>query len=242
MDSNINSCSERIILMVSSVAEIFGIETITPEYYKHALTHSSFTKEKNLPYTQCYERLEFLGDAVLKLTISDVLFKMYPDYQEGELSKIRSIIVSDNTLADIARKNGLQDLIIMSKHEEKQGCRKLNSICACAFEATLGAYYLDGKYNELEKYIETTFKPYIIDVKDHFEKFNAKAVLQEYTQGKTKNTPIYTVIREIGPEHKKEFEIEVKYNNEVLAIEKGLTKKEAEQKCAYSACKKLGII
>ena len=179
MDSNINSCSERIILMVSSVAEIFGIETITPEYYKHALTHSSFTKEKNLPYTQCYERLEFLGDAVLKLTISDVLFKMYPDYQEGELSKIRSIIVSDNTLADIARKNGLQDLIIMSKHEEKQGCRKLNSICACAFEATLGAYYLDGKYNELEKYIETTFKPYIIDVKDHFEKFNAKAVLQE---------------------------------------------------------------
>ena len=228
--------------MVSSVAEIFGIETITPEYYKHALTHSSFTKEKNLPYTQCYERLEFLGDAVLKLTISDVLFKMYPDYQEGELSKIRSIIVSDNTLADIARKNGLQDLIIMSKHEEKQGCRKLNSICACAFEATLGAYYLDGKYNELEKYIETTFKPYIIDVKDHFEKFSAKAVLQEYTQGKTKNTPIYTVIREIGPEHKKEFEIEVKYNNEVLAIEKGLTKKEAEQKCAYSACKKLGII
>ena len=228
--------------MVSSVAEIFGIETITPEYYKHALTHSSFTKEKNLPYTQCYERLEFLGDAVLKLTISDVLFKMYPDYQEGELSKIRSIIVSDNTLADIARKNGLQDLIIMSKHEEKQGCRKLNSICACAFEATLGAYYLDGKYNELEKYIETTFEPYIIDVKDHFEKFNAKAVLQEYTQGKTKNTPIYTVIREIGPEHKKEFEIEVKYNNEVLAREKGLTKKEAEQKCAYSACKKLGII
>ena len=112
--------------MVSSVAEIFGIETITPEYYKHALTHSSFTKEKNLPYTQCYERLEFLGDAVLKLTISDVLFKMYPDYQEGELSKIRGIIVSDNTLADIARKNGLQDLIIMSKHEEKQGCRKLN--------------------------------------------------------------------------------------------------------------------
>lgn len=97
----------------------------------------------------------------------------------------------------------------MSKHEEKQGCRKLNSICACAFEATLGAYYLDGKYNELEKYIETTFKPYIIDVKDHFEKFNAKAVLQEYTQGKTKNTPIYTVIREIGPEHKKSLKLKL---------------------------------
>lgn len=227
---------------MKSVADIFGIETITKDAYRYALTHSSFTKEKGLPYNECYERLEFLGDAVLKLTISDVLFKMFPDFQEGQLSKIRSIVVSDNTLADIAKKNGLQDLIIMSKHEEKQGCRKLNSICACAFEATLGAYYLDGKYKELETYIAKTFTPYINDVKDHFEKFNAKAILQEYTQGKTKNTPVYTVLRELGPEHKKEFEIEVKYNDEVLAVERGLSKKEAEQKCAYSACKKLGII
>ena len=84
---------------MKSVAEIFGIETITEDFYKHALTHSSFTKEPELPETQCYERLEFLGDAVLKLTISDVLFKRYPESREGELSKIRSILVSDNTLA-----------------------------------------------------------------------------------------------------------------------------------------------
>lgn len=227
---------------MKSVADIFGIETISEDLYKYALTHSSYTKEKELPYTQCYERLEFLGDAVLKLTISDVLFKKYPEAQEGELSKIRSIIVSDNTLADIAKHNGLQDLIIMSRHEEKQGCRNLNSICACAFEAILGAYYLDGKFNEILEYIKKTFAPYINDVKDHFVKFNAKAILQEYTQGKTKNTPIYTVISESGPEHKKIFEVEVKYNDEVLAIEKGTTKKEAEQKCAYTACEKLGII
>lgn len=227
---------------MKSVAEIFGIETITPELYQWALTHSSYTKEKNLPETQCYERLEFLGDAVLKLTVSDVLYKHYPTAREGELSKIRGVIVSDNTLADIAKKNGLQQLIILSKHEEKQGCRNLNSICACAFEAVLGAYYLDGKFNEIIEYIEKTFEPYILDVQNHFEKFNAKAILQEYTQEKTKNTPIYTTISESGPEHKKEFEIEVSYNGEVLAIEKGSTKKEAEQKCAYTACKKLGII
>lgn len=227
---------------MKSVAEIFGIETLTQDLYQKALTHSSYTKERNLPHTDCYERLEFLGDAVLKLTISDVLFRRYPDAQEGELSKIRSIIVSDNTLADIAKNNGLQDLIIMSKHEEKQGCRNLNSICACAFEATLGAYYLDGKFDEIVKYIERTFKPYIEDVQNHFEKFNAKAILQEYTQGKTKNTPVYTVINETGPEHKKIFEVEVKYNDEILAVEKGKTKKDAEQKCAYTACKKLGII
>lgn len=227
---------------MKSVAEIFGIETITDELYKKALTHPSYTKEKGLQHTDCYERLEFLGDAVLKLTISDVLFKMYPDYQEGELSKIRSVIVSDNTLADLAKKSGLQKLIIMSRHEEKQGCRELNSICACAYEAILGAYYLDGKFDEIIKYIKETFQPYIDDVQNHFEKFNAKAILQEYTQSKTKNTPVYSVINEIGPEHKKEFEVEVRYNNEVLAVEKGANKKEAEQKCAYSACKKLGII
>lgn len=227
---------------MKSVEEIFGIETITKDLYTKALTHSSFTKEKNLPYTDCYERLEFLGDAVLKLTVSDVLFKMFPDAQEGELSKIRGIVVSDNTLADIAKNNGLQELIIMSRHEEKQGCRKLNSICACAFEAILGAYYLDGKFKEILPYIEKTFEPYINDVKNHFEKFNAKAILQEYTQGQNKKTPVYKVINEIGPEHKKEFEVEVRYNDEVLATEKGNSKKEAEQKCAYSACKKLGII
>lgn len=227
---------------MKSVEDIFGIKTENEDLYRIALTHSSYTKERDLPHTECYERLEFLGDAVLKLTISDVLYKLFPDAPEGELSKIRSIIVSDNTLADIAKKNGLQDLIIMSRHEEKQGCRKLNSICACAFEAVLGAYYLDGKFDEILKYIGTTFKPYIDDVNNHFEKFNAKAILQEYTQGLTKNTPVYTVINEIGPQHKKEFEIEVRYNDEVLAVEKGSTKKEAEQKCAYSACKKLGII
>ena len=227
---------------MKSVAEIFGIETITEDFYKHALTHSSYTKEFELPETQCYERLEFLGDAVLKLTISDVLFKRYPESREGELSKIRSILVSDNTLAEIAKNNGLQQLIIMSKHEEKQGCRNLNSICACVFEAILGAYYLDGKFSEIVSYIEKTFEPYIEDVAQHFEKFNAKAILQEYTQGQTKKTPVYTVIRESGPQHKKVFEVEVRYNDEVLAVESGLSKKEAEQKCALAACKKLGIV
>ena len=81
---------------MKTVAEIFGIETTNEELYQKALTHSSYTKEKDLPHTDCYERLEFLGDAVLKLTISDVLFKLYPEAPEGELSKIRGIIVSDN--------------------------------------------------------------------------------------------------------------------------------------------------
>jgi ribonuclease-3 len=225
-----------------SIDEIFGIETISKDLYKHALTHPSYTKEHNFPEGECYERLEFLGDAVLKLTVSDVLFRKYPNSSEGDLSKIRGIVISDNTLAEISKKNGLQKLLILGSHEEKLGCRNLNSICACSFEALLGAYYLDGKFDDIVKYIEKTFVPYIEDVKSHFEKFNAKAILQEYTQAKTKNTPLYRVIKESGPAHKRVFEIEVSYNGEILATEKGLTKKEAEQKCAYSACKKLGII
>ena len=129
-----------------------------------------------------------------------------------------------------------------SRHDEKQGHKKLNSICACVFEAVLGAYYLDGKFNQIVNYIEKTFEPYIENVQKHFVKFNAKAVLQEYTQGINKTTPVYKVINTTGPAHKTEFEIEVSFNNEVLATEKGSTKKEAEQKCAYTACEKLGII
>lgn len=227
---------------MKELEEIFGIKPKNEEIFTSALTHPSSAQENNLPYTQCYERLEFLGDAVLKLTISDVLYKMYPDAHEGELSKIRSIVVSDATLSKIAKQNGLQKLIILSPHDEKQGCRERESVCACAYEAVLGAFYLDKQLSKLTTYIKKTFKPYIEDVKDNFESFNAKAVLQEYTQGLDKHRPVYKVIGEYGPQHKKEFEVEVSYNGEVLATERGMSKKDAEQKSAYTACKKLGII
>ena len=224
---------------MKTVAEIFGIETTTPDLYKKAITHPSYTQDLNLPHTDCYERLEFLGDAVLKLTVSDVLYNLFPTSTEGEMSKIRSIIVSDNTLSEIAKNNGLQDIIILSRHDEKQGARKLNSICACAFEAILGAYYLDGKYNEIRKYIEKTFTTRIKDVKNNFGKYNAKEILQEYTQSINKDRPVYTVIGEYGPEHKKEFEVEVTYNGEILAKERGFSKKDAEQEAAKDALSKL---
>ncbi len=228
--------------MQKSIEDIFGIKIKTPELYKYALTHSSYMREQELPYNECYERLEFLGDAVLKLTVSDVIFKMYPEDHEGELSKIRSFVVSDHTLSLIAKEAGLNKLIIVAKHEEKQGCRELESVCACAFEAILGAYYLDGKFKDIVKYIKKIFTPYIVDVKEHFENYNAKALLQEYTQGLNKKRPEYNVLACKQHKNYTEFEIEVRYNGEVLAVEKGLSKKEAEQKCAFIACKKLGII
>ena len=228
--------------MIKEVEKIFGIKISTPELYKIALTHTSYTQEQNLPYTQNYERLEFLGDAVLKLSVSDILYNMYPQDPEGELSKIRSFVVSDQTLSIIFKEKGLNKYIILAKHEDKQGCRELESVCACAFEALLGAYYLDGKFEEIKEFIKNTFTPCITDVKEHFENYNAKAVLQEYTQSIDSKRPEYIVRSSIQHKNHTEFEIEVRYNNEILAVEKGFSKKEAEQKCAYEACKKLGII
>lgn len=227
---------------MKELSDIFGIRIDNKEIFKQALTHPSYTKDCELDFTQCYERLEFLGDAVLKLTISDILFKKYSEYTEGDMSKIRSIVISDATLFEICEKIGLSKLIILGKHEEKQGCRKLESVCACAFEAVLGAYYLDGKFLELIPVLEKIFTPYIEEVDKNFEKFNAKALLQEYTQSKTKTVPQYEITNETGPAHNKIFEVEVLYNGEILAKGNGKTKKDAEQKAAYEACKKLGIL
>lgn len=227
---------------MKKLEDIYGIEISNPDFFKRALTHPSYTKENELDYCENYERLEFLGDAVLKLITSDILLEKYPDYAEGNLSKIRSIVVSDNTLAKIAEKIGLCELIILAKHEEKQGLARIESVCACAFEAVLGAFYLDGKLNYIKPFLKTVLMPYIEAVDANFEKYNAKALLQEYTQSVTKEIPVYKLLEETGPAHNRTFKIEVYYKNEPVAQGIGKTKKEAEQHAAYEACKVLGAL
>lgn len=226
---------------MQELEKIYGIKIDNTEVFKKALTHPSYTKEQDLPYTENYERLEFLGDAVLKLVTSELLLEKYPDFTEGDLSKIRSIVVSDNTLAKIAHNIGLCNLIIAAKHEAKQGITNIESVCACAFEAVLGAFYLDCKLNEIKNFLRTVLTPYIEEVNGNFEKYNAKALLQEYTQSIDKKTPNYRLIQEVGPAHNKTFTIEVEYQGTV-AQGIGKTKKEAEQQAAYEACKIFGVI
>jgi len=227
---------------MKELEEIYGIKIDNSDLFKCALTHPSYTQENNLPYDQNYERYEFLGDAVLKLVTSEILYKKYPQYAEGELSKIRSIVVSDNTLAKIAFEIGLCELIILAKHEEKQGLAKIESVCACTFEAVLGAFYLDGKLEQLKPFLQKVLTPYIEAVDANFEKFNAKALLQEYTQSVTREIPVYKVIEETGPAHNRTFKVEVSYQGKVVACGTGKSKKEAEQHSAYEACKILGVI
>lgn len=208
---------------------------------KQALTHPSYTKENNINNLESYERLEFFGDSVLKLYTSKLLYETYPEAPEGELSKIRSILVSDAILAQVGEKIGINKLIILGPAEEKQGGRKRESNIACALEAVLGAYYLNGRQKEIENFIKDYIMIYAEDVDKHFEKYNAKDILQQYTQGVNKTLPVYRTVSITGPAHKPEFNVEVEWNGEIIAQASGKTKKEAQQNCALEACKKLGI-
>lgn len=221
---------------------LLDIECINKKNLQIALTHPSYTTENNISYLKNYERLEFLGDAVLKLITSNLLYKKYPEYKEGKLSKIRSILVSDNTLATIAKDIKLQEKMILGKGEEHTGGRERESNIACTMEAILGAYYLDGKINYIERFLNENLLPLSNEIDMHFEKYNAKAVLQEYTQKENNTLPKYTTTNITGPMHNPKFEVEVSYNNKILAIGYGNNKKEAQQNGAYKACVKLGII
>lgn len=227
---------------MKALAEIFDIEIEDEALFKKALTHPSFTRDNELSSLENYERLEFLGDAVLKLVISDILFKKYPTSNEGYLTKIRSILVSDFILAKIAKDLKLKKYIIVSKNAEKSQDGYKDSVFACVFEAILGAYFLENKLCELKVFLNRILEKYIEYVQENSNKFHAKELLQEYTQAQSQSLPIYRLVKETGSAHSPVFEFEVKYNDKVLATAKGKSKKEAEQKCAYIACLKLGVI
>ena len=207
-----------------------------------ALTHPSYIRENNLNAIDSYERLEFFGDSVLKLYTSKILYEIYPEAPEGELSKIRSILVSDAILAKVAVKIGVDKLMKLGPAEEKQGGRKRESNIACTLEALLGAYYLSGKQKKIESFIRDYIMIYAEDIDKHFEKYNAKDILQQYTQKINKTRPEYKTIEVKGPAHKPEFYVAVEWNNKTIAKASGKTKKEAQQNCALEACKKLGVI
>ena len=206
--------------------EIFGEKN---DLVEKALTHPSFTKENDINSLENYERLEFFGDSVLKLFTSKLLYEIYPEAPEGELSKIRSILVSDAILAQIAIQIGVDKLLKLGPSEEKQGGRKRESNIACALEALLGAYYLNGKQTEIEKFIKDYVIVFAEDVDKHFEKYNAKDILQQYTQGIDKTLPVYRTLAVRGPAHKPVFEVEVEWQGSVIASATGKSKKEAQQ-------------
>ncbi|OGH97420.1 MAG: ribonuclease III [Candidatus Melainabacteria bacterium GWF2_32_7] len=227
---------------INELLQKLHIESQDYERLDTALTHSSYTFENKIPSLENNERLEFLGDAVLKLIASDYLQERFPDYTEGELTKIRAILISDATLTKIANKIDLGKHLKLGYHEEKSGGRKRASTLACAFEALLGALYLDGKLKDLQNLIVQLFEDEVTEIDQSVSKYNFKAMLQEYTQANGLELPIYSVIKEEGPPHNKMFEIGVIINEKPLGIGSGKSKKEAQQKSAEMAVIELGLL
>lgn len=200
-----------------------------------ALAHSSYTNEIKAKKTQCYERIEFLGDAVLELFVSEFLFQSFAEMPEGDMTKLRASLVCEPTLSYIARTElDLGKYILLGKGEENTGGRNRDSIISDVFEAIIGAVYLDGGFEKAKEIIKRFV---LTDMNHKIEFVDSKTKLQEYAQEKGLSVR-YELVSENGPAHNREYVVSVYVGDEYLGDGKGKTKKGAEQHAAYEALRK----
>ena len=203
---------------------------------RQAFTHSSYSNERKLNKVGDNERLEFLGDAVLEVVTSEFVYINYPDMKEGDMTKLRASIVCEPTLALCAKEIKLGDYLLLGKGEELTGGRERDSILSDAFEALIGAIYLDGGFANAKEFIRD-FILADIDNKKLF--YDSKTILQEIIQSNYKEPLNYNLLNEEGPDHNKKFTVEVEIEGNILAKGTGRTKKAAEQEAAYKAILKI---
>jgi len=219
--------------VIKELEKIIRIKFRNQQYLTEALTHKSYAVE-SAPPVRDNERLEFLGDSLLSAIVSSYLYKIYPEDDEGHLSQRKAQLVSRKTLYTWAKEINLGKYIYLSHGEETTGGRERESILANAFEALLGAIYLDKGYTGAEKFISQRLKE-----KKIIRKIDYKSQLQEIIQKKYKLVPEYWVIKESGPDHNKTFEIGIYFKKKILGRGIGKSKKEAEQEAAKNALKQL---
>ncbi len=195
-----------------------------------AMTHSSYANEMNMAKNAYNERIEFLGDAVLELVSSEYLYSEYPDMKEGNLSKLRAQLVCEQSLSAIARSIDLGKNLLLGKGEEASNGKDRDSILCDAFEALIGAIFLDGGYESAASFIK---KFVLTDVEDKTFYMDSKTSLQELVQARYKLPVTYEVIDEKGPEHEKEFIVAVYIGDKKMAVGKGHSKKSASKDAAY---------
>ncbi|MGM0395826.1 MAG: ribonuclease III [Bacillota bacterium] len=201
-----------------------------------ALTHSSFANEHGLHASKSNQRLEFLGDTVLGLVVSEYLFIKYPFYPEGELTKIRAKVVSEPSLALAARRINLGSYLFLGKGEENTGGRDRDSILADASEAVTGAIFMDSNYETVRGFLLNNFETIIVKaVVKGFLFVDYKTDLQEKLQKVTGDRLVYNVVKEEGPDHNKLFHVDVTIGGDVIGSGIGRNKKEAEQLAAKEA-------
>ncbi|MFB3895454.1 MAG: ribonuclease III [bacterium] len=224
---------------INKLESILGYSFRDGETINQALTHTSYVNEEHPGITQDNERLEFLGDAVINFVVSDYIYHLQPELDEGKLAKLKAVVVSETVLARQAKLIKLGEFLRLGKGELRSGGASRSSILGDALEAVVGALYLDGGIETARQFVlsllRETMKAVLLDAytKDY------KSLLQELAQSECGTTPKYEVVRQSGPDHDKVFVVKVMINNTDYGMGKGKSKKEAEQKAARMGFRKL---
>jgi ribonuclease III len=224
---------------LNKLETVLGYTFRDSETINQALTHTSYVNEEHPGITQDNERLEFLGDAIINFVVSDYIYHLQPELDEGKLAKLKAVVVSESVLARQAKSIKLGDFLKLGKGELRSGGASRSSILGDALEAVIGALYLDGGIAIARHFVlsllQETMKAVLLDAytKDY------KSLLQELAQSECSTTPKYEVVRQSGPDHDKVFVVKVMINNLDYGMGKGKSKKEAEQKAARMGFRKL---
>ncbi len=222
---------------MNNLEKNIGYEFKNPSLLKIALTHSSYANEAGKG-TKYNERLEFLGDSVLSVIVSEYLFEAFPNMPEGELTKLRASLVCEKSLAKFSEKLGVGEFLLLGNGEENSGGRARPSILADAFEALLAALYLDSDMERARTFVLEFVKSALKEAKPSFKDY--KTMLQEIIQQNREESVRYHLVGEHGPDHDKRFIVEVHLNSNVIGHGEGRSKKEAEQKAAKEALELMG--
>lgn len=216
----------------AELEERIGYTFRNKKLLQQAVTHSSYANEQKINKTEDYERLEFLGDAVLELVSSEFIYQENPEMPEGKMTKKRSSMVCEPALAFCARDLSLEEYILLGRGEEATGGRKRDSIVSDVMEAVIGAIYLDSGIEQARAFIR---RHILTDLENKQLFYDAKTILQEVVQQENKGTLHYELIREEGPEHDKTFVVEAMVGDKKVGSGTGRSKKAAEQQAAYEA-------
>ncbi len=220
--------------MPESIEKIIGYKFTNSLLLAEALTHPSLAYETQRPHFD-NQRLEFLGDAVLQLVLTDELYRSHPAFGEGRLTKIRSRLVSRDALWQYSKQIELSKFLLLGRGEESSGGKERVSNLADAYEALIGAIYLDGGHSAAKDFILSQCAPAIKDAVDEPDETNPKGRLQELLQAISQTSPSYRIVLQKGPDHARIFEVCVEWNGRMLGLGRGGSKKEAECEAATQA-------
>ncbi len=233
--NNTNQYSMNPFKKLNLLQKKIGYQFKDISLLEEALTHRSTL---NLPHIEkSYERLEYLGDAILESLISSYLFKIYPDRNEGFLTSARSVVVRTQSLAEFAQKINLDQHVFMSRGEQNGGGRENLSTLENVTESLIGAIHIDGGIKASQKFFDEIFVPHVKETLSRNPLKDSKSLLQEKVQSQKLSGPTYQIVKETGPDHKKTFTVTAKINDKEIATGKGKNKQEAEQKAAKKALK-----